>query len=88
MEEFRIVNFLRDGLVSEGMAVILRALPEFLIRVPKSYLHYMEDWLFNTYIDPLNDLNDELKMAFELRRGINGRIEKPVVPCVHAFSKA
>ncbi len=68
-EEFRIVNFLRDGLVTEGMAVILRALPEFHIRVPKSYLHYMEDWLFSTYIDPTNDLHHELEMAFELKRG-------------------
>ncbi len=69
VEEFRIVNFLRDALVTEGMAFILRELPEFHIRAPKSFLYYMEDWLFNTFIDPLNNLNEELKMAFELRRG-------------------
>ncbi len=75
VEEFRLINFLRDDLVSECIAGILGALPEFQIRAPQSFLDYMEHWAYHVYIDPINDLNKELERAFELRRGINERID-------------
>lgn len=75
VEEFRLINFLRDDLVSECMAVILRELPSLRIRAPKSFLYYMEHWAYNVYVDPINDLNKELERALELRRGINERMD-------------
>lgn len=69
VQEHQLVSLLHDSLVTEGMAVILRELPGFRACVPESFLDYMEDWAYNEYIDPINDLHDELEAAFELRRG-------------------
>lgn len=68
-EEQRLVSLLRDGLVTECMAVILREWPEFRACVPESFLDYWEDWAYKNNIDPINDLHVELEAAFELRRG-------------------
>lgn len=73
-EEQQLVSLLHDSLVTEGMAVILRELPEFHACVPESFLDYMEDWAYHDYIDPINDLSDELEAAFELRRGVSAAV--------------
>lgn len=70
VKEFQTVNLLRDDLVTVGIKTILRELPEFHIRVPQSFLDYMEHWSHDELIDPINDFGEELDRAFELKRAL------------------
>lgn len=69
VEEFRIVNLLRDGLVNLGISIIKRELPELLVRADVSFWDYLGLLMHRSSIDPTNDLHHELESAFELRRG-------------------